>query len=103
MLFRSVYGWLAWAETRGIALVAQTIHAQNFEVPPVRLTGFEPLQRYKIKLIEPWPELAARRLANPRRWRDGMVLSGQVLAEAGLALPLNLPETAWLISVELVN
>ena len=84
-------------------MVAQTVHAQSFEVPPVRLTGLEPLQRYKIKLIEPWPELATRRLANPDGWRNGMVLSGQVLAEAGLALPLNLPETAWLISVELVN
>ena len=98
-----IYGWFVWAKNRGIALVAQTIHAQNFEVPPVRLTGLEPLQRYKIKLIEPWPELAARRLANPDRWRDGMVLSGQVLAVAGLALPLTLPETAWLISVELAN
>ena len=97
----AVYGWFAWGENRGLAVVAQTQHATRFEVPPVRLTGLSPQSRYQIKLVEPWPKLAARHLANPDCWRDGLTLSGQVLAESGLALPLTLPESAWLISVEL--
>lgn len=97
------YGWFVWAEDRGLALVAQTIHADNFEVQPIRLTGLAPLQRFKVRLLEPWPELAAHRLAKPDQWRDGIILSGQVLATTGMALPLNLPETAWLISVELAD
>ena len=98
-----VYGWLVCVENRGIALVAQKLHARSFEVAPVRLGGLVPHKRYKIRLLDPWPKMAARRLANPERWRDGMVLSGKVLAEAGLALPLNLPETAWLIALELAD
>ena len=34
---------------------------------------------------------------------EGLIVSGRALAEIGLALPLHLPETAWLIAVERVN
>lgn len=96
-------GWFAWDGDRGLALAAQTAYASGFNVPPVRIAGLEPEVVHRVRLLEPWPRLAKRQLAMFERWRDGLILSGRALAEAGLALPLSLPETAWLISVERVR
>ncbi len=98
-----IYGWLSWDGTCGIALVAQTRFADDFNAPPVRLNGIPLENQYHVRLIEPWPSRAARYLAKPDVWREGFNVSGRALAEIGLALPLHLPETAWLIAVERVN
>lgn len=98
-----IFGWLSWTGERGLALVAQTRFADDFNAPPVRLAGLPLRNRYQIRLIEPWPARAARALPNPDQWRAGHIVSGLVLSETGLPLPLQLPETAWLISVETVN
>lgn len=95
-----VSGWMSWTGDTGLALVAQTRFAADFNVPPVRLFGLEHDQRYRIRLVEPWSKRGATTLASPEKWRTGLVLSGQALAEVGLALPLTQPETAWLIAVE---
>lgn len=95
-----VFGWQAVGATRSLALVAQTQFAADFNASPVCLSGLAPERRYRVRLLEPWPERVGRYLARPDRWREGLVLSGRALAEAGLALPLHLPETAWLIAIE---
>ena len=95
-----VFGWLAWAGDKGLALVAQTQFASDYDAPPVRLLGLEREHSYLIRLGEPWSKRGASALANPEKWSAGLVLSGHALAEVGLALPLTQPETAWLISVE---
>lgn len=94
-----LYGWFAWDGSQGLALVAQTRQSDDYAAAPVRLTGLDPSGRYLIKLLDPWPARAARHLALPDRYREGLVLSGKSLAETGLALPLSQPETAWLVSV----
>jgi hypothetical protein len=53
-----------------------------------------------VTLPEPWPAAAAPRLAEPDRWRTGIVLSAEALAAQGLALPLAKPQTAWLVALE---
>ncbi len=98
-----IFGWLSWAGDLGLALVAQTRFADDFNAPPVRLVGLPLQNRYRVRLIEPWTPRAARLLPNHDQWRAGLVLSGRALSEIGLPLPLRLPETAWLISVETVN
>ncbi len=98
-----IFGWLSWTGDLGLALVAQTRFADDFNAPPVRLAGLPLQNRYRVRLIEPWPARAMRSLPNPDQWRAGHIVSGHLLAEIGLPLPLRLPETAWLISVETVN
>lgn len=85
---------------RGLALVAQTGFAPDYHAGRVQLPGLVADSFYRVSLPEPWPRKAARYLANAEAWRDGLTLSGRALAEAGLALPLSHPETAWLIAVE---
>jgi alpha-galactosidase len=98
-----IFGWLSWNGERGLALVAQTRFADDFNAQPVQLVGLPVQDRYRVRLIEPWPARAVRSLPNPDLWREGYMVSGHVLSEIGLPLPLRLPETAWLISVETVN
>lgn len=98
----SLHGWFAWDGARGLALLAQTGLADDYDVPPVRLAGLEPDARYRVRLLKPWPRKASGYLAHAERWAQGMELGGRVLAEHGLALPLTHPETAWLVAVEVI-
>ena len=95
------FGWFALRGQTGLALVAQTGFARNFNVAPITLPGLVPDASYCVKLIGPWSEKAARYVANADLWRKGVVMTGRALAMSGLALPLTHPETAWLLSVEL--
>jgi alpha-galactosidase len=96
----SLHGWFAWDGARGLALLAQTAMADDYDVPPLRLPALDPEGRYRLHLPEPWPHKAARYLAHAEQWREGIDLGGRVITERGLALPLAHPETAWLIAVE---
>lgn len=95
-----VSGWLAVGEGRALALAAQTGYTADYDAAPVRLPGLPEGSRWRVTLPEPWPARAARRLADPERWRDGLVLGAHALAHHGLALPLRWPQTAWLIALE---
>lgn len=95
-----VYGWFAWDEHKGLALAASTLFGSDFNAPPVRLAGLDPTRPHRVRLLEPWPAKAGHYLPAPDLWRKGIVLSGQALAQIGLALPLTHPGTAWLIAVE---
>jgi alpha-galactosidase len=66
---------------------------------PVRIGGLMPQARYRVRLVRPWSRIAGARLTNPEQWESGILLSGAVLAEAGLHLPLGDPMTAWLIAI----
>ena len=98
----TLFGSLCVADdgSRALALVAQTSFAADYHSERITLSGLDPDRVYRVTLPEPWPRKAARYLANSHQWRDGFTLSGRALAEAGLALPLTHPETAWLIAVE---
>ena len=98
----TLFGSLCVADdgSRALALVAQTSFAADYHSERITLPGLDPDRVYRVTLPEPWPRKAARYLANADAWRNGLTLSGRALAEAGLALPLTHPETAWLIAVE---
>lgn len=70
--------------------------------PPVRLGQLPRDSRWRLRLPEPWPEPAARELADPDFWRREPVVSAAALAGTGISLPLALPETAWLVHLERV-
>ena len=96
----AISGWLAVHGERAIALVVQTDFPRFFESAPLRFAGLDPARRYRVRLPEPWPAIAARQLAEPERWRAGVVLSGRALVERGLRLPLRQAEVAWLVTLE---
>ena len=95
-------GQIVVAPDGGEALVqlARLNQAPFAHTAPVRLPGLEPGSRYRIELVEPWPEPAASHLANPSFWRARPILDGAVLGELGLRLPLAWPETIWLLHLE---
>jgi alpha-galactosidase len=95
-----VSGWLAVRSDRALALVAQTEYTADFEAASVRLPGLPQGTRWRVTLPDPWPAHAARHLADPSRWREGLILSAEALATQGLALPLTWPQTAWLVALE---
>ena len=98
----AVFGWQVMLESRGLSLVAQTGFAQHFEISPIRFAALQSEQAYRVRLLEPWPQPAARYLAAPPAWREGIVLSGAALMQTGVALPLRHPGSAWLIELEAV-
>lgn len=92
-------GRMTISEDQGEALVlaCRTDVAVHAESAPFAIPGLDPAARYKVSLPTPWPQIAARRLAEPHLWRDGRVFDADSLVETGLALPLSDPQTAWLI------
>ncbi len=96
----NVTGWIVNNDKRALALVTQSGSAGTYHIDPVCLPGLDPDRMYRVTLPLPWPEPSARFLANKRAWRDGFALSGKALGQAGLALPLSHPETAWLVALE---
>ena len=85
---------------RALALAGRVDMAADYESAPVRLVGLNRDRRFRLTLVEPWPERAARALGDAAAWRAGPVMSGALLADHGLFLPLSLPETAWLVLAE---
>lgn len=91
---------LAQDGSEALALLAQSQTAAFATSAPIRFPGLEPGARYAVRLLEPWPRVAARRLADADAWRGLRLLTGDVLLDSGLRLPLAEPETAWLVHFE---
>jgi len=95
-----MFGWLAMADQRGLALIAQTRQGDPYDMPHVRFPGLDHEASYRVRLLEPWPKKAVKSLAKPETWEDGIALSGWSLSQSGINLPLSQPETAWLVALE---
>lgn len=85
-----------------LAQLVRLDQAPFAHTPPVRLPGLDPAARYRLELLEPWPQPAAGHLPNAAFWRSGPMVDGAVLGELGLRLPLAWPETIWLLHLERV-
>ena len=87
------------SEDQGEALIlaCRADVASHAESAPLSIPGLDPAARYKVSLPTPWPQIAARRLADPNLWREGRVFDATSLGDAGLSLPLSDPQTAWLL------
>jgi alpha-galactosidase len=95
-----LFGWLAMTTSTGIALIAQTGQSDCYDLPHVRFPGLDVGASYRVRLLKPWPKMAARSVAQPEKWEDGITLTGRSLAQSGISLPLSQPETAWLLLLE---
>ncbi len=95
-----LFGWLAMTPSKGLALIAQTIQSDPYDLPHVLFPGLSHDANYRMRLLRPWPERAAKALAQPDFWGKGTVMSGRSLTLSGISLPLSQPATAWLVSLE---
>jgi alpha-galactosidase len=95
-----VHAMLAMHEDRGIALIAQSRQADTYDVPHIRFAGLDDDAVYQVSLLEPWCDKAKQQLSRSRLRSGGVSLSGRALRTAGISLPLQYPETAWLVSIE---
>lgn len=87
------------AKSEAVALFARAGAAPFATAAPVRIQGLDPGATYRATLLEPWPHRAARRMStrDQAAWRTGRLVSGAVLINQGVSLPLADPETAWLM------
>ncbi len=85
-------------EHRGcaLALVARIDQAADYNARPVRFPGLEPNMRYTVFFPLADPAMAQKGVGN-------RTLSGRMLGEAGLVLPLSRPATAHLIYFECMD
>ena len=68
---------------------------------PLRLTGLDPKATYRLRLVN--PEDAPPQSRGPNAIKAGnLVLSGQVLMQKGLLLPVAWPATIWVVEGERV-
>jgi alpha-galactosidase len=80
-----------------LALCARIDQSVSAIGPLIRLPGLLPDECYSVTLVEPWPSPAAHHLADSEFWHSEPVMSGAVLAQTGLRVPIVHPETAWVI------
>lgn len=80
-----------------LAAVASSVHQAP---PPTRLPGLDPARRYRVREVTPGRE--GRHSAERRSWvsGDGLVLGGATLGQAGIRVPVMLPETARVLRCE---
>jgi alpha-galactosidase len=98
------FGQIVVAEDgrEALAQMVRLDQAPFAHAPPVKLPGLDRRARYRLELVEPWPQTAAGHLTDPAFWRAGPVVDGAALGELGLRLPLAWPETIWLLHLERV-
>lgn len=95
-----VHAMLAMRRDRGLALIAQTRQADAYDMPHIRFPGLDDDALYRVALVPPYCERALAQMAHARRYAQGLIMSGRALRLAGISLPLQYPETAWLVSLE---
>lgn len=86
--------------SEALVLACQSEVGRRGVAAPVTFPGLDSESNYRVRLLEPWPSIANRRLEHLIGMKTGSLFSGAVLAETGLRLPLSDPETAWLIHIE---
>jgi len=70
-------------------------------VPPlVRLPGLDPDRRYEVEPVFPGGRPAVQQLVPPDERKR--VLTGRVLSEVGVRVPVLMPEQAWLLRLRAV-
>ncbi len=88
-----LFGTMIEHQGRALALVARTDMADDYNAPPVRIPGLQPEMRYIITF--PLADFD-----DPPNGVGNWALSGRMLGEAGLVLPLSRPATAHLLYLE---
>jgi len=79
-----------------VAFIAQMEVSDQTLPRPVRLCGLNPDQKYSVSLRNPQSSAPTSR-GIPALKDQSLVLSGQILMERGISLPVAFPATLWII------
>jgi alpha-galactosidase len=81
---------------RFVVFAGQTATSEQVLPRPLRLTGLDPDDRYKLRLIN--SEDAPKQSRGPNALKSGpLTLTGRSLMSKGLLLPVAWPATMWVI------
>ncbi len=83
-----------------VVFIAQLTVSEQTLPRPVRLCGLDPNQQYHITLRNPQQSAPTSR-GNPVLKAQSITLSGQILMQRGLSLPVAFPATLWIIEGKL--
>jgi len=89
--------------TQFVAFVAQMAASDQTLPRPVRLCGLEPNQKYSISLRNPQNSALTSRgtvalsRGTPASKEQSLIISGRILMERGISLPVAFPATLWII------
>ena len=92
-----VHGVVAQDRTEAVFAYVQLASSPTEAPPPVRLSGLEPGQRYRVEPVPLAGGPSAQEIASPPWAADGIVLTGQVLMRVGLQMPVLHPEQALIL------
>ncbi len=88
-----LFGTMVGNRGRALAIVARIDSSIDYNAAPIRFPGLDPAMRYVVTL-------PVRDIENAPNPVGNWALSGRMLADAGIVLPLARPGTAWLIAFE---
>ncbi|MCW3796904.1 alpha-galactosidase [Sphingomonas sp. BN140010] len=88
--------------SQALTLVARATQSGAAIAPAIHIPGLNPTWRYRVSLLEPWPEAARKRFTDPAFWERQPVIDGATLGDIGVQLHVVRPETAWLIHLAAV-
>jgi alpha-galactosidase len=94
-----VHGVVAQDKSRAVFAYV-TLRAMKGQTPNIlRFEGLEPAATYRVKMVTPAgaPKYIHRGIP---AWLDGIELTGEALAKAGVRPPILAPENAFLIELE---
>lgn len=87
-----LFGTLIERDGKALALVARADMAADYNAGPVRFPGLQADRRYIVTFPLAGPK--------PPNGVAGQLLSGRLLRDTGLVLPLSRPATAWLVAFD---
>ncbi len=93
----TVNGVIAQDRSEALVAVVQTATSATLAVAPLRVAGLLPDARYRAEMISLGSSPLGMAYEHPRWVVEGVEVSGRALANAGLPLPVLLPETARLV------
>ena len=100
-----VHGWcvVSGDGTRAVALALRAAGTSLGRAAPIRLAGLDAARVYRVRVAEPAPAHVRASMPEPEAWFGrGVEYRGSVLCEAGLHLPLRWPQTALLLTLDVV-
>lgn len=94
-----VHGVVAQDRTEAVFAYVQLASSPTEVPPPVRLAGLEPRHRYRVVPVPLAGGPSAQEISSPPWAAEGIVLTGQVLMQVGLQMPVLHPEQALILKL----
>jgi alpha-galactosidase len=92
-----IHGVVAQNRTEGVFAFVQLASSPTEVPPPVRLSGLDAQQLYRVTAVPLAGGPSAQEIASPPWASQGLVVTGEVLMQVGLQMPVLHPEQALIL------